>query len=73
MLRPLRENDRKALEKREASLAKKYIPLVEDIKKWYETKKHLIKVNSNLDARDKGLETLTKTYSHKRLLKDDGN
>ena len=73
MLRPLRENDRKALEKREPSLAKTSIPSVEDIKKWYETKKSLMKVTLNLVARDGQLETMMKTYFHDRFLKDDGN
>ena len=73
MLRPLTEDDKKAVQMRETSLEKKSVPSVEDIKKWYETKKNLIKVTSNLDARDEGLETMIKSYSSEPNLKDDGN
>lgn len=46
---------------------------MEDIKKWYETKKTLIKVTSNLDGMDGALEAMIKIYFHKRLWDDDGN
>ena len=73
MLRPLSEDDKKAVQVRETSLKKKSVPSVQDIKKWYETKKNLIKVRSNLDARDEGLETMIKSYFNEPILKDDGN
>ena len=73
MLRPLTEDDKKAVQVREKSLEKKLVPSVQDIRKWYETKKNLIKVTSKLDARDEGLETIIKSCSNERILKDDGN
>ena len=73
MLRPLTEDDKKAVQVREKSLEKKLVPSVEDIRTWYETKKNLIKVTSKLDARDEGLETIIKSCSNERILKDDGN
>ena len=73
MLRPLTQDDKKAVQMRETSSEKKSIPSVPDIKNWCETKKNLIKVTSNLDTRDEGLETMIKSYSNERILKDDGN
>ena len=73
MLRPLTADDQKAVQVRETSLQKKMVPTVQDIKKWYETKKHLIKVTSRLNARDEGLETMINSYSDERILKEDGN
>ena len=73
MLRPLTQDDKKAVQMRETSLEKKSIPSMPDIKNWYETKKNLIKVTSNLDTWDEGLETMIKSYSNEGILKDDGN
>ena len=72
MLKPLSENERKAVEQRETTLAKSSIPSTSQIKKWYETKRNLIKVTSKLDARDEGLENMIQSYSNERLLRDDG-
>ena len=72
MLRPLTQDD-KAVQMRETSLEKKSIPSMPDIKNWYETKKNLIKVTSNLDTWDEGLEMMIKSYSNEGILKDDGN
>ena len=69
MLRPLTADDKKAVQVREKSLEKKLVPSVEDIR----TRKNLIKVTSKLDARDEGLETIIKSCSNERILKDDGN
>ena len=73
MLQPLTADDKKVVQMRETSLEKKSVQSVQDIRKWYETKKNLIKVTSKLDARDEGLETIIKSYSDERILKDDGN
>ena len=69
MLQPLTADDKKAVQVREKSLEKKLVLSVEDIR----TRKNLIKVTSKLDARDEGLETIIKSCSNERILKDDGN
>ena len=69
MLQPLTADDKKAVQVREKSLEKKLVPSVEDIR----PRKNLIKVTSKLDARDEGLETIIKSCSNERILKDDGN
>ena len=73
MLRPLTADDKKAVQVRETSLGKMSVPSVQDIRKWHETKKNLIKVTSKLHARDEGWETIIKSYSDERILNDDGN
>ena len=73
MLRPFTADDKKAVQMKETSLEKRSVQSVQDIRKWYETMKNLIKVTSKLDARDEGLETIIKSYSKERILKDDAN
>ena len=70
---PLPNTDKQAVEQREIVQSKKALPTSSDIQRWYDQKRNISKVTSRLDARDKGLENIIKSYTNKRLLKDSGN
>ena len=67
MFRPFSDTDKQAVEQRESVISKKALPTSSDIQRWYEQNRNLIKVTSRLDARDKGLENMIKSYSNERL------
>ena len=70
--RALTKGEKKAANTRLELLAKKNLPTLEQIKRWYKDLKSYHKVHTNTDVTDKGLEKLFESFQRERAVWDNG-
>ena len=70
--RALTKGEKKAANTRLELLAKKNLPTLDQIKRWYKDLKSYYKVHSNTDVTDKGLENLFESFQRERVVWDNG-